>query len=90
MSSTQLQISSVDFSELSQGALTELWNDTDFQDVTLVCDGDQQIKAHKVELASFSQFFKNILTKNPHQHPLIYIKGILLTTKNINIYLFYN
>ena len=78
MASTQLQISSVDFSELSKGVLTELWNDTNFHDVTLVCDGDQQVKAHKVVLASFSQFFKNILTKNPHQHPLIYIKGVNL------------
>ena len=30
--------------------------------------------AHKALLASFSQFFKNILTKNPNQHPLIYVK----------------
>jgi len=78
MSSTQLQITAVDFSELTQGALSEICNDTDFCDVTLVCDGDQQIKAHKVVLASFSQFFKNILAKNPHEHPLLYIKGINL------------
>ena len=50
--------------------------DQDFTDVTLVCDDDKQIKAHKVILSSCSPFFKNFLLKNPHQHPLIYLKGI--------------
>ena len=78
MASSQLKITSVNFSKLSKSVLSELWNDTNFHDVTLVCDGDVQIKAHKVVLAAFSQFFKNIFIKNPHQHPLIYIKGVNL------------
>ena len=76
MSAKKIQISSEQFGELSQNILAELKNDQDFLDVTLVCDGDQQIQAHKVVLASFSQFFKNILRRNPHQHPLIYLKGV--------------
>ena len=47
-----------------------------FTDVTLVCDGDKQVLAHKVILSAASPFFKQILIKNPHQHPLIYLKGV--------------
>ena len=45
-------------------------------DVTLVCDDDIQIKAHKNILSVSSNFFRNILRKNPHPHPLIYLKGL--------------
>jgi len=47
-----------------------------FTDVTLVCEGEKQISAHKVVLSASSPFFKQILIKNPHQHPLIYLKGV--------------
>jgi len=47
-----------------------------FTDVTLVCDGDKQLKAHKVILGSCSKFFKNVFLRNPHTHPIIYMKGI--------------
>jgi len=50
-----------------------------FTDVTLVCDGEKQIAAHKVVLGAGSPFFKHILIKNPHQHPLIYLKGVQLS-----------
>ena len=78
MSSTQLNLTSVSFGETTQNIISGLQNDLDFHDVTLVCDEYQQIKAHKVVLASFSKFFKNILAKNPHRHPLIYLKGVSL------------
>merc|ERR1711909_161239 len=45
-------------------------------DVTLVCDEDRQIKAHKVVLSAVSPFFRKILKRNPHQHPLIYLNGL--------------
>ena len=53
-----------------------LWNDQDFADVTLATVDDQQVRAHKVILSSCSQFFRNIFLKNPHQNPLLYLKGI--------------
>ena len=56
--------------------LTDVFTGNHFTDVTLVCDGDKQIKAHKVIIGSCSQFFKNILLKNPHNNPLIYLRGI--------------
>ena len=53
-----------------------LRNDTDFNDVTLVCEENNQVEAHKVILAASSSFFKNILKRNKHSHPLIYMKGM--------------
>eukprot|EP00092_Neocalanus_flemingeri_P004301 GFUD01004624.1.p1 GENE.GFUD01004624.1~~GFUD01004624.1.p1 ORF type:complete len:324 (+),score=77.62 GFUD01004624.1:85-972(+) len=58
-------------------AFKELKEDKDFFDVTLACNGDRQLQAHKVILSACSPFFRNILKKNPHQHPLIYLKGVL-------------
>ena len=34
------------------------------------------MEAHKVIIAACSPFFKSILRRNPHQHPLIYLKGV--------------
>ena len=53
----------------------ELREDKDFFDVTLVCDTNQ-IQAHKVVLSACSSFFRSVLKHNPHQHPLLYLKGI--------------
>ena len=54
----------------------ELKDDIEFTNVTLVTDGGAIIKAHKVVLSSFSPFFKDLLIKNPHQHPLLYMRGV--------------
>ena len=56
-------------------AFKELRDDKDFFDVTLACE-DEQIQAHKVILSACSPFFRNILRRNPHQHPLLYLKGV--------------
>merc|ERR1719507_2449296 len=53
----------------------ELREDKDFFDVTLACD-DQQMQAHKVILSACSPFFRSVLKKNPHAHPLLYLKGV--------------
>ena len=44
--------------------------------MTLACEDGQQIEVHKVILASSSPFFRNLLKRNKHPHPLIYMKGI--------------
>ena len=44
-------------------------------DVTLVCK-DGEINAHKLILFGGSSFFRSVLTKSVHKHPLIYLKGI--------------
>ena len=64
-----------DFETNISSAFKELRNDKDFFDVTLACD-DDQIQAHKVILSACSPFFRTILKKNYHAHPLLYLKGI--------------
>jgi len=54
--------------------LNSIWKNEDFLDVTIACD-DDQIDAHKVILSSASPFFHNILKRNPHSHPLLYLRG---------------
>jgi len=67
-----------DFENNISTAFRELRDDKDFFDVTLACNGDQ-IQAHKVILSACSPFFRNILRRNPHQHPLLYLKGVKYT-----------
>ena len=55
-------------------ALHSLWESEEFLDVTIACD-DGQVEAHKVILSAASQFFRSILKRNPHSHPLLYLKG---------------
>ena len=55
-----------------------LRSDKDFSDVTLACEDGQQIEAHKIVLASSSPVYSDILRKNSHAHPLIYMRGMKL------------
>jgi len=64
-----------DFEHNISSAFRELRDDKDFFDVTLACE-DEQIQAHKVILSACSPFFRNVLRRNPHQHPLLYLKGV--------------
>jgi len=64
-----------DFESNISVAFRELREEKDFFDVTLACD-DSQVQAHKVILSACSPFFRNVLRRNPHQHPLLYLKGV--------------
>ena len=65
-----------DFKENVSSAFGELRQDKEFADVTLVCEDGQQVEAHKVVLVASSPFFLNILKRNKHPHPLIYMRGV--------------
>ena len=67
-----------DFEGNISSAFRELRDDKDFFDVTLACD-DEQIQVHKVIISACSPFFRNVLRKNPHQHPLLYLKDVKFT-----------
>ena len=58
----------------------EMRNDTEFFDVTLVCEGNKQILVHKVVLASSSVVLSDLLKSNKHSSPLIYLRGIKVAT----------
>jgi len=67
-----------DFEHNISQAFRELRDEEDFFDVTLACE-DEQIQAHKVILSAGSPFFRNILKRNKHQNPLLYLKGVKYT-----------
>ena len=47
-----------------------------FSDVTLVCEEDHQIEVHRIILAACSPILSNLLKKNKHSHPMIYMRGL--------------
>ena len=57
-------------------AFGSLREDNHFADVTLASEDGQQVEAHKVILAASSPFFQNLLRRNKHAHPLIYMRGL--------------
>ena len=65
-----------DFKENMNSAFRTFRSGEDFADVTLVCEGGTLIETHKVILASSSPFFMEMLKKNKHPHPLIYMRGL--------------
>jgi hypothetical protein len=76
MTNERMNILHKEFGEFTGSTFNILYSDQEFTDVTLVCDEDKQVKAHKVILSSSSKLFRRILLRNPHQHPLIYLKGV--------------
>ena len=65
-----------DFRSVVSQSFSVLRQEADFYDVTLVSDDHTQISAHKLVLSASSDFFKSILRKNPHSHPLLYLSGV--------------
>jgi len=64
-----------DFESNISKAFSEIREDKEFFDVTLACD-DDQVPAHKVILSACSPFFRGVLRRNKHEHPLLYLKGV--------------
>ena len=65
-----------DFEQNVVTSYREMRKESDFFDVTLLCEGDTQIEAHKIILSACSPFFKILLKKNQHSHPMIYMRGL--------------
>ena len=65
-----------DFESNVSTAFRDIREEKDFFDVTLACDDSSQVEAHKVILAACSPFFREVLRRNPHKHPLLYLKGV--------------
>ena len=65
-----------DFPDTVTSAFKSLRKENDFADVTLACEDGKQFEAHKVILATSSPFFQNILRRNKHSHPLIFMRGL--------------
>ena len=65
-----------DFRDNISSAFGDLRDDKEFTDVTLACEDGQQVEVHKVVLIASSPFFLNLLKKNKHPHPLVFMRGV--------------
>ena len=75
MSSEKFCIKWNEFERDISSAFKHIREDQNFFDITIACE-DEQIQAHKVILSASSPFFKNVLSRNQHHHPLLYLKGV--------------
>ena len=78
-----------DFESNLSEAFRDIREEKDFFDVTLSC-GTQHIQAHKVVLSACSPFFRSVLKQNPHQHPLLYLKGVQFNNLLLVLNFIYN
>ena len=74
--SEKLHLQRVDFKDNVDTLFRRLKDKCDFVDVTLACEDGQQVEAHKVILATSSPFFLNLLSRNTHAHPLVFMRGL--------------
>ena len=76
MESEKLCLQWNDFQTNVNTAFRNLREDNDFNDVTLACEDGTQVEAHKIVLAASSPVFQNLLRRNKHNHPLIFMRGM--------------
>ena len=76
MSDIEYNVSWEKYSEAVVTNFGRLVEDDVFTDVTLVSNDERYIKAHKAVLSLNSPFFKSILTRHPHSHPLIFLDSL--------------
>ena len=66
-----------DFENCTSNSFRGFMSRQEFVDVTLMCDDNNQIRAHKVLLSACSEFFKNILVNTSYQqHTVVYIDNV--------------
>jgi len=75
MSSEKFCLRWNDFERNISSAFKDIRDEKEFFDITIACE-DEQLQAHKVILSACSPFFKKVLCRNHHQHPLLYLKGV--------------
>ena len=64
------------FSEHLKNVFNDLNTSKTFTDVTLVCDDDEILKAHRFILSSCSDVFKAMFAANHSSQPCVYLRGI--------------
>eukprot|EP00092_Neocalanus_flemingeri_P019672 GFUD01021306.1.p1 GENE.GFUD01021306.1~~GFUD01021306.1.p1 ORF type:complete len:177 (+),score=48.53 GFUD01021306.1:16-546(+) len=69
------ELKSTEFGDNLSSYFRNLREEGDLFDITLACD-DDQLEAHKIILSASSVFFKSVIKRNPHRHPLLYLKGV--------------
>jgi len=67
-----------DYDASVTGGLQELRDQQLFLDLTLAC-GEELLVAHKCVVSACSPLLRSILSRHPHHHPLLYLRGVRLT-----------
>merc|ERR1719225_2467783 len=75
MSTEQFCLRWNDFHSNITSAFSDIRDDEEFLNVTLVCDGDI-VRAHKLVLSACSHLIRIMLKKNSHPQPMIFLRGI--------------
>ena len=75
-SQEQLVLQWNDFQKGIVSTYQELRRNQDFSDVTLVCEDNQRIKAHKLILSNSCEFFRAVLGEELSSHLVIYMRGV--------------
>ena len=73
------------FAESASNSFIGFMERQEFVDVTLVCDDQNQVQAHRVILSACSDFFRDFFIRNPSvSHPFIFLDNIsFLELKNV-------
>ena len=66
----------IDFESNVSKSFSLLRNEEYLHNVTLVCDDNSQVSAHKLVLSACSEYFKTIFRNNNHPSPLICLEGV--------------
>ena len=64
------------FNQHISETLRQMMINHEFTDVTLICEDQKQVSAHKNILSACSPVLRNIFKMNTMQSPLIYLRGI--------------
>ena len=65
-----------DFEQNIVSSYQDLRKDSAFSDVTLVCEEDKHIEAHRIILTACSPFFNSLLKRSMQPHLMIYMRGM--------------
>jgi hypothetical protein len=66
----------IEGSAAGSGSISQRHGSADSDPHHNVMDPQHLLQAHRVILSACSPFFKAVLRRNPHQHPLLYLKGV--------------
>ena len=79
-----------DFSFHLKGTLHDMLKTGDFTDVTLVCDDQRELQAHKVILSACSSVFRQMLHGRSNPNPIVFLKGVSHVNLDLILQFIYN
>ena len=75
-SSELLSVRDKDFFVHNVEFFKEILDQEDMADITIACDDNYTVRAHKVILSASSLFFRSVIKRSQHPNPYIFLKGV--------------